>query len=358
MPAGAKQVFDEARGWYNLYDAPDRIKWVVGPGPHGTPLVLREAIYEWMIRWLKDGKGDWHEQPVNYVPARMLSVTSKGQVALEPGSRDVYQVIADTPKSPKSPAEMIAQIKTWVQYEKRAPVVKSDMVETHGIISVEQVVLETEPGLNISLTFDTGTGGSGRKPTYLVLESFPHAREVTNALRNKGYVAAVLSVRGRPIPPNSSWPGDWITNTRAWLIGRNLPGMRALDILRAVDYLESRPDVDPAQIRVVASDVPGIWVLLAAAIDSRISAVYLDRTPYTYKQALEGPLHANLHEAALPGFALHWDITDLAATMKGRKLVWHDPTDWMRNLVYAGDSFAYSTGNAPVELWEMPDYLQ
>ena len=51
-PAGARQVFEEAQRWYRMYGAEDRIQWVVGPGGHGTPLVVREAIYDWMIRWL------------------------------------------------------------------------------------------------------------------------------------------------------------------------------------------------------------------------------------------------------------------------------------------------------------------
>jgi hypothetical protein len=45
--AGARQVFEEAQRWYKLHDVPDRVKWVVGPGGHGTPLEVREAIYEW-----------------------------------------------------------------------------------------------------------------------------------------------------------------------------------------------------------------------------------------------------------------------------------------------------------------------
>jgi hypothetical protein len=43
-PAGAKQVFDEAQSWYKLFDAFDRVKWVVGPGGHGTPLVVRATV--------------------------------------------------------------------------------------------------------------------------------------------------------------------------------------------------------------------------------------------------------------------------------------------------------------------------
>ena len=57
-PSGARIVYEEARHWYDLYGAPDKLRFFVGPGPHGTPLETREAIYEWMIRWLKDGHGD------------------------------------------------------------------------------------------------------------------------------------------------------------------------------------------------------------------------------------------------------------------------------------------------------------
>ncbi len=354
-PAGAKQVYDEASSWYGIYDAQSNVKWVVGPGGHGTPLVVREAIYEWMIRWLKGGKGDWHEQPVHFVPARMLTASRTGQVTFEQGARDVYQIIAETPKTVKSQAEMLQQIMSWVQYDKRAPIVKQAVADGDG---VENVTLETEPGLTISLSVYTAKTGGGRRRTKLILESYPNAPATARALAEKGEVAAVLNVRGRPIPPMREWYGDWMSNTRAWLIGRNLPGMRALDILRAVDYLESRPDVDAKQIGAVASEVPGIWVMLAAAIDTRISSVYLDRTPHSLQLALNGPLHQNLHDATLPGFALHWDLSNLAAAMKGRKLVWIDPTDWMRNLVYAGDQFQYRSGNAPVEGWELAEYLK
>ena len=56
-----------------------RIRWVSwwDPGRHGMPLVSREAIYEWMIRWLKDGQGDFHEQPVKMYTNRELLVTKR-----------------------------------------------------------------------------------------------------------------------------------------------------------------------------------------------------------------------------------------------------------------------------------------
>jgi dienelactone hydrolase len=63
-PDSARAVYTEARRWYELYGAGDRIRFYVGAGPHGTPRDSREEIYGWMIRWLGGGKGDPRDQPV------------------------------------------------------------------------------------------------------------------------------------------------------------------------------------------------------------------------------------------------------------------------------------------------------
>ena len=94
-PAGARLVYDEARRWFGLYGAEDKLRLFVGPGPHGTPLETREEIYKWMIRWLKDGQGDFHEQPVKNYANHELLVTPSGHVDDEPGSRKLHQLILD-----------------------------------------------------------------------------------------------------------------------------------------------------------------------------------------------------------------------------------------------------------------------
>ena len=48
-----------------------------------------------MIRWLKDGQGDYHEQPVHLYDNFDLLVTPTGHVDDIPGSRKVYQLILD-----------------------------------------------------------------------------------------------------------------------------------------------------------------------------------------------------------------------------------------------------------------------
>jgi hypothetical protein len=75
--------------------------------------------------------------------------------------------------------------------------------------------------------------------------------------------------------------------------------------------------------------VKGVWLLLAAAADSRIGKVWLDRTPGSLRAALEHPMNTDLFDAVIPGFALRWDLSDLVTAMRQRSVLWTDPTNWM-----------------------------
>jgi hypothetical protein len=81
--------------------------------------------------------------------------------------------------------------------------------------------------------------------------------------------------------------------------------------------------------------------LLAAAADPRIGKVWLDKTPYSLRSALEGPMNTGLFEAVIPGFALRWDLEDLVKPMGNRSVLWTDPTNWMGRVVAAGPSYRY-----------------
>jgi hypothetical protein len=135
--------------------------------------------------------------------------------------------------------------------------------------------------------------------------------------------------------------GNWLSNVRADQIGRNLPAMRAHDIIRGLDLLSARDDVDPAGIRAAARGVRGIWVLLAAAVDNRIGKVWVDRTPHSIRAALENVMNTDLFDAVIPGFALRWDLADLVKAMGGRPVLWTDPTNWMSRPVALGPAFRY-----------------
>jgi dienelactone hydrolase len=342
-PEGARQIFEESRRWYRIYGAEERVQWIMGSGEHGTPPVVREALYAWMIRWLKDGKGDSREEAVETLPPHALLVTQSGQVS-EEGSRDIWQVILErfrTRKHEGTADELRAELHRLVTYSPATPRARMTTESFDRDWDAQTLSLETEPELEISANLLVPrTPGRKRGVILVGTESTPP--KLASQLASKGAVVLTLSPRGLPRnEDNRPFAGDWLANTRAWLIGRNLPGMRAFDILRGVELLAARPDVDTASISAVARGVAGVWLLIAAAIDSRLSRIWIDRTPYSLRLALEGPLHRNLHAAIIPGFCLNWDLADVRKSIAPRAVLWTDPTDWMEHVVSIAGDFRY-----------------
>lgn len=261
-PEGARLAYTEARRWYSLYRAEDNVRLFVGPGPHGTPLETREAIYKWMIDWLKGGSGDFHEQPAKLYTNQELLVTRTGNVADEPRSRQLYQLILDefhARERPGTIAEFLAELRRLgVPSEGPAPAVKIVDESNTQDYRLNQIRFEGEPGVEI---------------------------------------AAKLYI------PRSA-------------------GRKA-----GAPLLEDKPLAVPLQ--------------LAAAVDPRLGKIWLDRTPYSLRAALESSMSTNLFDAVIPGFALHWDLGDLTKAMGNRPVLWTDPTNWMGHLVAVGPRFRY-----------------
>ena len=346
---GVRLVYDEARRWYSLYHAEENLGYLMGPGPHGLPLVSREAIYQWMIRWLKNGQGDAHEQPVRMYSNHELQVTSSGNVEDEPGSKKLYQILfADlhSRESRKTIPELSAElVNLKIPTDRSSPAVKILHETTGPGWRQEQIQFESDPGIWLDATLYLPLSGN-RKPAVLMVkgpEFFAVTPQVAMAQKmvEQGQVVLEMQPRTMPVGEHGPYTGDWEINARANLIGLNLPALRAHDILRGIDLLSARPDVDSASIRSMARGVEGVWLLLAAAADSRIEGIWLDRTPYSLRDALDNSVAADLWDAAIPGFVLHWDLHDLVKAMGSRRVLWTDPTNWIRTVVFAGPSFRY-----------------
>jgi hypothetical protein len=365
-PEGAKMVYDEARRWYKLFGAEDKVRFFVGSGQHGTPPESREAMYEWMIRWLKGGHGDFIEHHVHLYNNHELQVTRTGQVEDEPRSRKIYQVILDDYHAMKRPGtleDLRAELsRLQIPSDGSAPPSKVLDEKTSFDVKVQSIQYESEPGLEIKGRLYIPNSPAGPKPAVLLVRDANGNRwtisssQFAETLAKSGHVVLEMEPRDSPfpVPPYSTmspeaaaaraqqtYGGNWLADTRADLIGRNLPAMRAHDIVRGADLLAARADVDPANIRASARGVPGIWLLLAAAADQRIVRLWLDKTPYNLRSALENSINMHLYDAAISGFVLHWDVEDLEKAMGNHAVIWSDPMDWKGQIAYVGDQTQY-----------------
>ncbi len=314
-PAAAKIVFEESQKWYGLWDAQDKVKWVVGPGEHGTPLLVREAIYGWMTRWLLNAEDAAEDPKLKMFSNLDLQVTTTGQVAEDWNSIDLTEYIRDQMKSKIKPGtldELRSYIKDLARLETDAP----------------------EFEIKTKKVSEAKAGG----PTVVVVDSYGIVTDRMKAMAEQGAEVWSVTPRGWPLSnvERRAALGDWITNTRAWLIGRSLPGMRIRDILRGVDATGKQ------KVRVVADGVAGIWALMAAAIDPRIEAVWVDRTPYSLRAAFDTAVHRQLHDATMPGFVLRWDLSDVVKAIGDRKVLWTDPVNWNNEFVRVhGPAYQY-----------------
>jgi dienelactone hydrolase len=331
-PAGAKIVFDEAKRWYTLYGAADKVAWVVGPGGHGTPRQVREAVYGWMIKWLDAGHESSKEEDVELMPDHELWATTSGQAATDLHSRDLYEILREQAGAPSG------DLLSWLRAI--APHRPPNRIHHDAEVNVS---FETADGLTLTAKLlMPSTASSVKLPAELFVQTNLEVPDAARDAVQSGKAAMILAPRGLPAPNTTRLSGDWLANTRAALIGENLPALRADDIRSAIDFLALEPDVDASRVSASAKGVAGVWLLLAAALDRRIGTLTLERTPYDLRAALSSPLSRDLHAAVIPGFLRHGDLPDLVHAIAPRPVLQIDPIDWMGNVVPL-EGFRYST---------------
>jgi len=340
---GARHAYQEALDWYRIYNAEDRIRWAVGPGPHGTPLEIREAIYQWMLRWLKDGRGNFREEPVEMALDFDLLATPSGQVE----GRQMYQVIQESFRrrmKQGNSEQLLSELRKWCEDRADQPPLVHVLRDNPGeVFRTQELALEVEPGLEIAGTLYAPIA-SGRKPAVLLVDL---DTALAQRLATRGAVVLNLYPRGLPLSSRGEDQAAAKQNIRAWVIGKDMAGMRAFDLQRGVDALVARPDVDAGSVRAIAHHVSGLWLLMAASVDPRIGKIWLDRTPYSLRSALDVPIARDLHDAVIPGFVLHWDLDDVVEAMAPRKVLWSDPTDWLQKVVPQLPGFLYRSFEEP-----------
>lgn len=346
-PAGARAVYEETRKWYGLYEAGERVRFFVGPGPHGTPRESREEIYNWLDRWLRDGKGDPRDRAVEQFANRELRVTKTGNVDGETGSRKLWEVIRDDfreMRRPGSLAELREELRRWeIAWSGGAPAVEIlEKTVVAGHI-VERIQFEIEAGVRITgrLHLPTQPGKreavlvveDQRLPVPLYVTRSPSTEGIVKEMVDRGQVVLELQVRDSPGELDGRpFLGNWKTNLRADLVGRSLAAMRAKDILAGLEVLAARDEVNPTRIRGFARGVKGYWMLLAAAAGNRLHRVLLDRMPRNLRSVFDQPMSSFLFDGAIPGFALRWDVEDLVALAGKDKFVWSDRVNWMNRV--------------------------
>lgn len=191
---------------------------------------------------------------------------------------------------------------------------------------VETVVYESEPGVLVpSLLY---LPDDLRAPERVLIHCHGHGSGLGHPLYKyalefvkRGYIVFAPQVRDfgeRAFGKPHGMACDR-TYKLAALLGKNLAGLRLWDFLRAVDYLETRPEVDRRRIACGGLSLGGELSLLLAAIDERIRASFVSGFMSTYDALMFQ--NNNCICYAIPGIMALCRMSDIAGLIAPRPVV-------------------------------------
>jgi dienelactone hydrolase len=147
---------------------------------------------------------------------------------------------------------------------------------------IEKVVIRTRPGVWMTSSLYVPEGAKKAPAVLAVHGHWAGARRdpVVQArclgLVKLGFVVLAVDAFGageRYTKPASGTYHGALFGASLWPAGLSLLGMQVYDNRRAVDYLCTRPEVDPARIGVTGASGGGNQTMYAGALDERLAAV-------------------------------------------------------------------------------------
>ncbi len=325
-----------------------RLQWISGPGGHGALMPIMGDIVSFFLRNLQPGSDADHPflpagtgpraaaTLIANLPKDAFQVTKTGQVATSyPGCATVYTL------NKKRTARLVPAHRPLIAFDQLGTLIRNltGAEARPGTSKFDEALLAAKTG---PLDFATSGGlhlqadlalpsTPGRHPAVLLLvpnsihgsDSIAQANEAKfESFAAQGNV--VLAITPRPSPPGTDdmkaplLGPFYLLSLRADLVGRTLIGLRADDVLRAVDYLARCTDVDPTHISGAASGHLGLVLLHAAVLDRRIRHIDVDHVLTSYRSLIDAPLPTGAPEDVIPGVLLHYDIPDLVRALGDR----------------------------------------
>jgi cephalosporin-C deacetylase-like acetyl esterase len=195
---------------------------------------------------------------------------------------------------------------------------------------VERLVYESEPGIPVPALLFVPNNGPARKPAVVFADGKGKAQAAVEAeqLAAKGYIVLVPDVRGigetQPVLDRRDYFvrnfGDYENTLTALVIGKTMVGMRAGDIVRGVDLLAARNDVEASRIAAVGRSAAAIPALFAALFDKRISRLALDGMLVSYEAVVNERIQQGVVDQIVPSALKYFDLPDAVAAMTPRKV--------------------------------------
>ena len=104
-------------------------------------------------------------------------------------------------------------------------------------------------------------------------------------------------------------------------LGRPLLAGRVQDALAALQYLASRPDVDPEDIRVFGHREGGVIALFVGALDGRVRQTIAHRALVDFRSLVENRYYAQPASLFVLGVLRYFDLPQVVAAAQPRRVL-------------------------------------
>jgi dienelactone hydrolase len=344
----ARKSLARARAIFDLYGEDKKVVHATFESPHAYNQAMREKMYGWMTRWLKEeGEGKPIPEPKHDVEKpEDLNCFEEGKrpkTFVFPSTfaaREGERLLERFKKGKLDHQEawdslsmlMHAQLRKEVfgEFPKRpAPRGKLGERAVENEIVTVPLTLPTEPGLELSALVRYQGGADGKVPACLLLHLDGKAEAVKHplaeALVKAGWVVIAPDLRGtagqQPKGDTVGGAPDHTSAEQAIWIGRPLLGQWAVDVAFLLDWMAKQPGYLTTQFTLIGLGQAGIVALCAAAAtENRVAAVAAIDAPVTWVSAEAYPAGTRMGLLA-PGILNVGDVPHIAALQAPRKLL-------------------------------------
>ena len=326
------EEFQKLQKVYEVLGQAEHLAWASSPLPHELAYDTRLKVYNWFERWLKG-----REQPIEQEPPvtpeedRTLWVTESGSVvrtfgSLTPFAMNKARAAEKTPADLKTVIGAAEPAGAPLSTLRRAPSREVDL-EAVEVQSAAQVWV---PGWLF-----LPRGRASDKPVVLVLYPGGHNQqwsegELYQSLAVRGYPVCAADLRGigdlAPEfghgAPEYAAPHEH-EDEYAWaglIFGRPLVGQRVTDILALVAGCGSHPALRGRRVALAARGKLTVPALFAAALDTRISELYLAGGLVSFRNVVDTEAYDCSFSNFVPSLLRHTDLPDVAAMLGPRRV--------------------------------------
>jgi len=298
----SQEVYDSLKTFYSMFDAEDNIEFISTPGGHSYHPNSRKAIFSFFIK---------HLMRESIPPEEIEDVTDDEDVLLSAEELRVYIdgppgddrtttiqnsfITLPTPPEIKNETELkvyrdkvIDQLteKTFNSFPEDSIPFDGTMVFRtldRAAFGSEVFSFNSEAGWRLKIDLRYRKSRDIKRPLMVVLRNPGEQRwdsEAFIAGLNDNWNIAYLEVRGVGEvgwAPELQWH---VRRASAWT-GRTVASMRIYDLLRAIEFTRTLPDVDPDQIGIAARGEMASVALFAALLDRQCKSLLLQDPPAT-----------------------------------------------------------------------------